>query len=1268
MKIPRSILLALVLFSLITLPQSGFTQVRRGRSVGKTPRIIRASSREAAYRANNFGVALLEQFRHREGAEEFRRALRLDSRNALARINLAIALYNVPDIEGAVEAARAAIEVAPRAPQTHYILGLIAKNQNRADDAVGELKQVLAIDPDDTGANVLLGQLYLQQRNFKDANALFRRAVEAEPYNGTALYNLATALLRAGERDEGGRIMARFQELRASGAATIIGQNYLEQGRYAEAVTSTGAEPDLIEHATPRVRFVDATARTFAGRDAGARRRHRGTSESDAQTWHWDEEALKGEFVASLGGGITLFDFDGDSDLDLLDVAPKSLRLFRNDRGRFVNVTAKAGLLSDVSNDGVNVAAVAGDYDNDGREDLLVLRYPGIILLHNEGGGRFFYATVSARIPAYHYLALSAAFTDVDHDGDLDIFVAGFADLSKMRATPIFGSEGPFGTGDKTGAQKEESKQAGGRNLLVRNNSDGTFMDITEAAGVAGGEGPAIAVVPTDYDNRRDVDLLVARAGASPSLYRNMRDTTFRDVAAEVGLDIGEGATCVAAGDVNKDGFTDFFFGTPSAPGEFALSDGRGKFHLMDAPALSGPKRSAPLSGCTAAQFLDYDNDGLLDLVTLSWPSERANSELRILRNTGDGWEDVSAVAVESERAMGETRRERSAPPALASGDVDGDGDTDILVRGADGGLMFLRNDGGNRNASLRVRLAGKVSNRGGVGAKIEVRAGSLQQKLETYSATPAPAPADINFGIGRRASADAVRVIWPSGVVQAETQTATREGAQTVARVRPGELKVTELDRKPSSCPYLYTWNGSRFEFITDFMGGGEMGGWVAPGLFNTPDPDEYVRIRGDQLKERDGRYELRVTNELEEALFVDRLQLVAVAHPAGVEVYPNEGLGNPTGAEFKLYATRGARPPLAAHNEHGHDVLPRLARLDRKYVDDFALLPIRGYAEQHTLTLDLGRDEVGRDELGRDEGGGMRDEKRERSGRIVTPSSLLPPPSSLVLFLTGWTDYAFSSDNVAATQRGLQMKPPALQVRDEEGKWRTVVENIGIPVGRPQTVTVDLAGKFLSASREVRVVTNMRVYWDRILVDDSVSDAPLRVERLDASEAILRDRGFSAQVTPDGREPFGYDYARVSTASPWKAFPGRYTRFGDVRELLSATDDMFIVSRPGDELALSFDARALEPLPAGWTRTYLLYADGFSKEMDINSASPHQLTPLPFHGMKSYPYAAPESYPADEAHRAYIERYNTRLVPATIRRLMISDERLEKLLAVSP
>ena len=1157
-----------------------------------------ADAREEAYRANNMGVALLEQFKPKEAAEEFRRALKLNPRLTLARTNLSIALFNVPDVVAAQAEAEAAAAAAPDAPQPHYVLGLIAKQQGRADDALASFRRVLDADARDVGANVQTGQLLAQQKKYAEAATAFRVALAEEPYNGTALYNLGTALLRSGAREEGQSTMQRFQELRASGAATVIGQNYLEQGRYAEALASTGAEPDLVDRRTPEVVFMDVTAQAFSTRSvprrAGAAR--------GAAVWRRDEAAVTRNPLSVLGGGMALLDYDGDGDLDLFANGEASWRLYRNDGGRFADVTAQAGALSKAA----GLAAVAGDYDNDGRPDLFIFGAGACALYRNEGGGRFADATAAAKIPGYSYLSRSAAFLDYDHDGDLDLFVAGLADASKLkdaRTTPAPGSNlrdvryesgGLKGGGDVFDLVRG---LPGAPNLLLRNNGDGTFADVTAAAKVSGG-GHAVAVVPTDYDNRRDVDLLVVNYGATPALYRNLRDGTFRDVAAEVGLGAKGDFKAAAAGDFNKDGFTDFYFAAAGAPGFFAASDGRGGFKTSPAPAS--------VRGSAAAQFIDYDADGLLDLLAVSAKG------LRVVRNVGDAWADVSDAAA---RPLASARL---SPRALASADLDGDGDADLLARDADGAVKLLRNDGGSRNHSLRVRLAGKVSNRGGVEAKIEVRAGSLRQKLETYAASPAPAPADVLFGLGQRASADAVRVIWPSGVVQAETELPAASRASVPA------LSVEELDRKPSSCPYLYTWNGSRFEFVTDFMGGGEMGAWAGPGRYNLPDPDEYVRIRGDQLRERDGRYELRVTNELEEVLFVDRLQLLAVSHPAGVEVFPNEGLGNPTGPGFKLYSARGARPPLSARDGHGRDVLARLATLDRQYPDDFKLLPVRGYAEEHTLTLDLGK-------------------------------------GATLLLLTGWTDYAWSSDNVGAAQRGMEMRPPSLQVRDGAGKWRTVVESMGFPVGRPQTVTVDLKGKFLSESREVRVVTNMRVYWDQALVDDSHGERPFNVERLEAAGATLRERGFSAEVTPDGREPNSYDYARVSLASPWKTFTGRYTRTGDVRELLLAADDMYVVSKPGDELALSFDAARLKPLPAGWTRTFLLYADGFSKEMDINSASPHEVAPLPFHGMQRYPYAAPESYPQDEEHQNYLERYNTRVVASPLPGLWASWLRKE-------
>jgi hypothetical protein len=362
---------------------------------------------------------------------------------------------------------------------------------------------------------------------------------------------------------------------------------------------------------------------------------------------------------------------------------------------------------------------------------------------------------------------------------------------------------------------------------------------------------------------------------------------------------------------------------------------------------------------------------------------------------------------------------------------------------------------------------------------------------------------------------------------------------------------------------------------------------------------------------------------------MFVDRLQLLVVAHPSGTEVYPNEGMSDPP-KQFQLFVTKDARPPASVLDDKGNDVIDLISRMDRRWPDDFKIDRIRGYAAEHSLTLRLNGD-----------------------------SKVQSPKSKVLLLLTGWTDYAWSSDNVAAIQSGREMQPPGLQVKDRRGKWQTVIKDIGIPVGRPQTVTVDLTGKFLSASREVRIVTNMRVYWDQILVDTSDRDSPRQLARLDPVRADLHWRGFSAETSPDNREPNGYDYRNVSFTSPWKVMTGRYTREGDVRELLLRGDDMFVVSRPGDEIILSFDAASLPPLPEGWTRTFLLYADGFSKEMDINSASPDQLAPLPFHGMSRYPYRWPEHYPLDVRHREYLDKYNTRMVTSQVPRFAALGEK---------
>jgi hypothetical protein len=1087
------------------------------------------ASLEEAYRANNIGVSLLEQFRHEEAAAAFRKALALAPSLGLARANLAIALLNEPKLDEAHAEAKAAVALLPGVAQPQYVLGLSARGLAATEEAQAAFRAVLAIDPQDVGALVNLAQLLLQERRYPEAIELLRTAVAAEPHNATAVYNLGLALVRSGQAAEGQTTMDRFRALKESGYGTLLATSYPEQGRYAEALASTGAEPDLVDTTTPAVVFEDVTPRWFEPPSSATR---------------------PAERRFAPGGMVTLADVDANARLDLISIGPEGFRLFLSDGARLVDSTAARGL--DPTFQGIG--AVAADVDNDTKADLLLLGPAGPRLWHNDGA-RFSDITAAAGL-AGAGAAPSAALVDSDHDGDLDLLLAGSAPR------------------------------------LFQNDGSAKFKDVTAASGLAASPLASVAIVPTDFDNRRDVDLLLAGPTAV-QLFKNERDGTFRDVAGPVGLGVVSAARTVSAGDINKDDAPDLVIGVEGGPTVLALSDGKARFAVGDAPDAARDARQVLL--------LDYDGDGLLDLVVLR------RDGLRVLRNVGRGrWVDATATAVPA--AAGQSAA--TVPVAMAAGDLDGDGHPDLVMRLTSGAPRVLASRGSTNHATS-VRLAGLVSNRSGVGSKVTVRAGSLRQRLETSAATPPAAPADIVFGLGRREAADAVRVLWPAGILQTELPAAVAAPTRTTA------MEIKELDRKPSSCPYLYAWNGREFAFVTDFMGGGEMGYWHGPGHYNSPDPDEYVRLSDHQLRPRDGRLELRVTNELEEALFVDHLSLLGVAHPADVEIYPDEGMRE-SAPRFRLVAVRKARPVLAATDDRGHDVQGRLAALDRLFVDGFPLRRIRGYAEEHSLTLDLG------------------------------PAAT----DEAVLLLTGWTDYAFSSDNVAAHQAGLAMRPPALQVQDGTGAWQTVIEDLGIPVGRPQTLVVEMAGRWRSDARRIKIVTNMRIYWDeaRVGVRTTLPGQPVRIEPL---RADLRERGFSAEVSPDGRQPFGYDYARVSALSPWKVFPGRYTRTGDVRELLAAVDDAFVVSRPGDEVALSFDAAALPPLPDGWRRTYLLHSDGFSKEMDIHSATPDVLGPLPFHGMTRYPYAPPESYPMTAERRRLIERYNTRVVRSVEPRL---------------
>src|SRR5947207_13023177 len=255
---------------------------------------------EAAYRGNNIGVALLEQYKAKEAVDSFARALQIKPDLTIARINLSIALYYLPDAGGAKREAEKALRQDPNRPHPHYILGLIARAQNQFDEAIAEFQKVLKIDPGDIGSNINVGQMLSQQKKYPEAIAAFRKAIAFEPYNETALYNLGILLTRTGDKAEAQRVLKKFQELKQSGAGTTIGTNYLEGGHYTEAVVSTGIEPEMVDKRTPDVVFTDVT-------------------EASLPPFR-NPKPPESNFLRHAGGAVALFDYDGDGDLDFIEV------------------------------------------------------------------------------------------------------------------------------------------------------------------------------------------------------------------------------------------------------------------------------------------------------------------------------------------------------------------------------------------------------------------------------------------------------------------------------------------------------------------------------------------------------------------------------------------------------------------------------------------------------------------------------------------------------------------------------------------------------------------------------------------------------------------------------------------------------------------------------------------------------------------------------------------------------------------------------------
>ncbi len=1097
----------------------------------------RVTASAEAIRLNNVGVAAMNQQKFEAALERFAAAATADGSLVQARLNQAIALSALQRYDEAQQILDALVKADASNAAVWYNLGLLQKTLGDSDAALAAFRRAAELRPADSHVHYFVGLMASQLQQYEPAIAAFQSALERDPFLVSAEFGLARAYQRSGDLDAAKAHMERFSRLTQEKVASAMSLSYGDQGPMSLAAAVQPHDADA--PAAIPVKFV-----------------------ADA--------AALGPYVqvavaAPFGGpGICLLDYDLDGRIDVLRLDPLGAALLQNTGAGFVSRARFEAAAS----------CAVGDVDNDERPDVLLAGPNGLGVFRNLGEGKFEQETGGGLQATRDRLLLAGVtLVDLDHDADLDVLVAAVA---------------PSRPGDQAGAPAGAGAPI--ESMLLRNNGDGTFTDVTSERGL--GRPNAVAIAASDLNNDRAVDLVFT--GDTTAAYLNPREGAFKTLDA-FKPSSPAGTRGVVAFDYDKDGWMDLAFTHEEAPGLSVWRNVEGRafeqIGIPDSPITNG-------FGLTA---IDYDNDGWIDLAAVGERGDRGASEdrsvLQVLRNTAGRFEDTTA-------ALGLARPGARAPRGLVAGDLDGDYDADLLLADRIGPAQLLRNEGGNANNAVKLAFSGLNDNRTGIGTKVEVQTGTVWQKFETMAASGylGQGAPEILAGIGQATQADVVRLLWPTGVVQDEIELA----ADT-------RHPITQIDRRGSSCPVLFSWNGERYEFIADAIGPAVVGHWVAPGMRNISDVDELVKVEGRHVRVKDGRLSFRFAEPMEEVIYLDQVKLFAIDHPRDTDVNPNEYFAAlPPHPEDRPVASRGARLPAGAWDDEGRDVMPALRARDRRFVDGFASGGFKGFAKTHALEIDLGA---------------------------------RPAGAPLRLLMHGFTDYFTATSVFAAHQAGISAVVPWVEARMPDGTWRRVAQDIGFPAGLLRTMTADLTGKVPDEVRRIRIWTNLKVYWDEILVDTTpVGTVPMRRTEIPLAESALMYRGFPREVPGTPAADLQYVHGDVSRFGPYARHRGFYTKYGPVTPLLREAEDRFVVFGAGDEVALEFDAAALPPLPESWTRDYFVYINGYVKDMDFYAAYAQTVAPLPFKGMPGYPYPPSVQYP--DRHREYLFEWNTREV----------------------
>lgn len=1087
-----------------------------------------------------------------------------------------VVAMQVGDDDHALSSLTMATTIAPQEPSAWADLGLFALRHNNLDSARQMLQKARDLAPKNGQIAALFGLLETQQGHFPEAVAAYREAVQLDPSNLRAHYALEEALQQQAGPDADAESMQQFQAIYDAGPNNLFAQFNL-----ALAAAKAGNR-DLLRKIVSQIAAHSAswppevqqdlkTAQTAAG-SADPRSAIvplRGLQNELGQDPKYQDDALK------IRGSSDTQGTPLDRLLSLPNPSPTpappdtalkftAQPLAASSPGPW----AWAGTVSLKTNAAPTLLTANG-------KELLVgqVSFPfpggpktvpptpnGILAFDARNSGLLDIACAGAGGFKFYQQNVNGTFSDVTNKTKLPPAILRGAYSGVWNACLYTG-----------GALDLILGTASGTPTVLRNNADGTWT-VTHPFGPA--RSGLTQFVWADLDGDGSPDAAFIDSLGHLVVLQNKRAGVFTPWPLPMGVG---SVAALSTADLERDGTQDLIALTSGgAVRRLSLRADSNGWDIADLGYVS----ATPSDGSSRLYWADLDNNGALDLII-------SHSESSFIW-LGD--EQGKLVPL-------------SSPANYRTVTVDAqatNGRLDLIGLNKQGQPVRLVSTGAKNYAWQEVRLQAaaqgdKRNNTYGIGSKIDLRAGLL------YESQLVSGPV-THFGLGDYPHADSIRIVWPNGSTQGEFE------------LKPNQLAEAP-ERLKGSCPWLFADDGTAMKFVTDFIWRSPLGLRInaqdTAGVVQTRD---WVKVRGDQLKPRDGFYNLRITADLWETHFFDNVKLIVVDHPVGTEINVDERFSIPP-PPLAVSVMTPPQPVERATDDRGKDVTVTVSARDGKYLDTFGLGAYQGVTRDHWVTLDLG------------------------------PKT----PGWLVCY--GWIHPTDSSINVALGQ-GHHTLPRdlSLEVADGKGGWRVAKPHLGFPEGKNKTILISLAGLLKpNIPHQVRLRTNMEIYWDFIGTAQALPKTPLKTQMLSLNEATLRYRGFSAIQQANWSSPELPDYSHLAGTAPrWLDLEGYCTRFGDVRELLAKTDDRYVIMNAGDEMALRFAAPP--PPPPGWTRDFVFTGDGWEKDGDFNTAFSRTVLPLPSHSRPAYntPPGRLQDDPVYKAHRQDWVNYQTRWISA--------------------